>query len=151
MTAKSRSINPDVSAALQTATELHGHFGPFLTIGVRMGLLGLQRLGVKPGDQRLHTTVMLRYSAPISCILDGIQATTKCTIGNTRLTWKESRQISATFQLKGSKQRLTVRVNPSIVNGLLKRLSGHPTDKATRMIAEEIESRLDSELFLSEK
>lgn len=151
MTAALRNQNHQLSATLQTATDLHGHFGPFLTLGVRMGLLGLQKLGVKPGDPRLHATGMLKYAAPISCILDGIQATTKCTVGNARLTWKESNQISVIFHLEGSKQRITIRVNPAIVQELLKRLSKQPTDKTTREIGEEIASRPDGELFLSEK
>jgi len=151
MTTESRNKNHPLSAALQTATDLHGHFGPFLTLGVRMGLLGLQKLGVKSGDPRLHANVMLEYVAPISCILDGIQTTTKCTVGNTRLTWKESNQISVIFQLEGSKQRIRIRVNPAIVQELLKRLSEQASDKATREIALEIASKPDSELFLSEK
>jgi formylmethanofuran dehydrogenase subunit E len=151
MTTASRNKNHDLNANLQTATDLHGHFGPFLTLGVRMGLLGLQKLVVKPGDQRLHATVMLKYAAPISCILDGIQTTTKCTVGNTRLTWKESSQISVTFQLEGSKQRIKIQVKPAIVQELLGRLSEQASDEATREIGEEIASRPDSELFLSEK
>lgn len=136
---------------LREATDFHGHFGPFLTLGVRMGVTGLQKLGVEPGDSRLHATVMLKYVAPISCILDGIQITTKCTVGNTRLAWKESSQICVIFQLEGSKQQIRIRVNPAIVQELLARLADQPTDKATRMIGEEIASRPDSELFLKEK
>jgi formylmethanofuran dehydrogenase subunit E len=147
-------VSPDnnaLKAIQQKATDFHGHFGPFLTLGVRMGLLGLQKLGVKPGDPRLHAAVMLKYAAPISCILDGIQITTKCTVGNTRLTWRESNQISVTFQLEGNNQRIMIRVNPAITRELLERLGERPTDKATREIGEGIASRPDSELFLSEK
>jgi formylmethanofuran dehydrogenase subunit E len=151
MPTASRNKNHGLKAILQTATDLHGHFGPFLTLGVRMGLLGLQELGVKPGDPRLHATVMFKYAAPISCILDGIQTTTKCTVGNTRLTWKESSQISVTFQLEGSKHRIKIRVKPAIVQELLGRLPEQASDEATREIGEEIASRPYIELFLSEK
>jgi formylmethanofuran dehydrogenase subunit E len=143
--------NHHLKTILQTATDLHGHFGPFLTLGVRMGLLGLKELGIKPGDPRLHAIVMLKYAAPISCILDGIQVTTKCTVGNTRLTWKESTQISVSFQLEGRKERIRIRVKPAVVQELLRRLSGQASDKITRKIGEEIASKPDSELFLSEK
>jgi len=151
LTTAPRNKNHHLSETLQTAIDFHGHSGPFLTLGVRMGLLGLQKLGVKPGDSRLHATAMLKYAAPISCILDGIQTTTKCTVGNTRLAWKESKQISVTFQLDGSKRRIRIQVNPALVQKLLGRLAEQPTDKATREIGEEIASRPDSELFLSEK
>ncbi len=34
---------------------------------------------------------------PFSCLLDGIQVSTTCTIGNQRLQFKDSKTIQATF------------------------------------------------------
>jgi len=136
---------------MHTAIDLHGHFGPFLALGVRMGLVGLRELGVKKGDTRLHATVVLKYVAPISCILDGVQTTTKCTVGNTRLTWKESERIGATFQLSDSRRRVTVWVNPEVLEELKHKLARKPSDKATRQLGWDIASRTDAELFLSGK
>ena len=40
---------------------------------VRMWLLRLKKLKTKTGDEKLSVTASLKYSTPISCVLDGIQ------------------------------------------------------------------------------
>ena len=136
---------------LQAATDLHGHFGPFLALGVRMGLYALRELSVKEGDTRLHATVMLKYVTPISCILDGVQASTKCTAGNTRLTWKQSKEIGAIFQLDRNKQQVEVWLKSSILHELKHRLAKHQSDEDIRQIGLDIASRSDAELFLRKR
>jgi len=136
---------------LQAATDLHGHFGPFLALGVRMGLVGMRELSVRQGDTRLTSTVMLEYAVPISCILDGIQTSTKCTVGNTRLTWKKSTRIGAIFGLSSSQQRVEVWVRPTVVQELKRELAVQPSDEEIRQIGWNIASRSDEELFLSKK
>ena len=136
---------------LQSATDLHGHFGPFLALGVRMSLYALRELGVKEGDTGLHTTVTLEYVTPISCILDGVQASTKCTVGNTRLAWKQSKEVGAVFQLDRNKQRVEVWVKSEVLRELKRRLATHPSDEETRRIGLDIASRPDAELFLRKR
>jgi formylmethanofuran dehydrogenase subunit E len=144
---RSRSLNEQ----LQLATDLHGHFGPFLALGVRMGLYGLRKLGVKRGDTELRVIVMLRYATPVSCILDGIQSSTQCTVGNTRLAWKNSEDVSAIFKLERSKRQIEVSVKPSVLQELILRLEAKPSDEDTRQLGLAIESRSDAGLFLEKR
>jgi len=138
----------ELSALLRKATDLHGHFGPFLTLGVRMGLLGLRELKAKKGDTELHVTAMLEYTLPFSCMLDGIQTTTRCTIGNQRLAWRESKEFRIKFQLKNNGREVEVRVNPAIVQELQRKLENtQPTDEIVRQLALEVGSRSEKELF----
>jgi len=146
-----RRKNQDLNERLQFAADLHGHFGPFLALGVRMGLYGLRELGAKEGDTELHATVMLEYVTPVSCILDGVQASTQCTVGNTRLAWKNSEDVGAIFQLGRSKQRVEVWVKPAVFQELKLRLNAQPSDKETRQIGLDIASRSDAELFLGKR
>jgi len=146
-----KHVKSDLKSVLQAATSLHGHFGPFLTLGVRTGLVGLQELKVKQGDARLSTIVMLEYVVPISCILDGIQTSTGCTVGNTRLTWKESREIGAIFELGSAQRRIEVWVNPAVVQELKRKLAEQPPDEEIRQIGWDIAFRTDAELFLSKR
>ena len=83
--------------------EFHGHLGPFLVLGVRMGLAGLRELKVKRGEKKLWVTAMLNYSIPISCALDGLQVATKCTLGNKKLRLLDSSGIAAKFELEDGK------------------------------------------------
>ena len=136
---------------LRAATNLHGHFGPFLALGVRVGLVGVRELNVQQGDTRLTVTVMLEYAVPISCILDGIQTSTKCTVGNTRLTWKKSKRIGAIFGLGSSQKRVEVWIRPAIIQELKRELAGQPLDEETRQIGWDLAFRSDEELFLSKR
>jgi len=103
-------IDPEIMKNVTAAKAFHGHLGPFVVLGVRIGLVGLRELGVEKGDARLHATAKLTYETPISCILDGIQLTTGCTWGNTRLTLEKSKEISVKLAVQ-RKNSLTVKVN----------------------------------------
>jgi len=142
------SQNQGINALLKATTDLHGHLGPFLAIGVRLGLIGLRELKAKQGDTQMHVTVKLKYAVPFSCILDGIQTTTKCTVGNQRLTWRESKEIEALFQLKNSRRQVEVKMNPAVIQELIRKLEGKsPFGEEARRLALDIVSRPENELF----
>lgn len=133
---------------LSEATDLHGHFGPFLTLGVRMGILGLRELATRKGDPGLQVTVSLEYALPFSCMLDGIQSSTRCTVGNKRLRWKESKEFGAVFLNQNSGREVEVKINPNVVQELrLKLANTKPKDETVRQIALEIWGRSEKELF----
>jgi formylmethanofuran dehydrogenase subunit E len=147
MVASKRNQKQGLNTLLKAAMDLHGHFGPFLTLGVRIGLVGIRELEVKEGDTQLHVTVMLEYALPFSCILDGVQTATKCTVGNKRLTWRESKEIGAIFELQNSGRQIEVSVNSDMVQELSLRLDKKPSDKELQELALDIGSRSERELF----
>jgi len=137
---------------MKRALGLHGHMGPFLAIGARMGIIGLKKLDVREGDTKLLVTAMLKYAVPFSCLLDGIQAATKCTVGNKRLEWKESKEIRAVFTLTNKGKKVEIKVHPAVVQELKRRLEKtQPSDEETRQLALEVFSRPEKELFLINK
>jgi len=143
-----RSREQDMDKLLKVATSFHGHFGPFLTLGVRMGLVGLRELRAKEGDTQLRVTAMLEYSLPFSCMLDGIQTATKCTVGNKRLLWKESKELGAIFLLENTGRQIEVKVNQAMVRELSRRLDQKkPLSEAVRQLASDVASRPEEELF----
>jgi len=149
MVTSKRDQEQDLNTLLKAATELHGHFGPFLTVGVRIGLVGLRELGAKEGDTRLHVTAMLEYDLPFSCMLDGIQASTKCTVGNKRLAWKESKEFGAIFMLKSNGRQVEVKVNSAVVQELRRKLDKKQTlDEGVRQLALDVIGRSEKQLFL---
>jgi len=147
MVAFKRSHEQGLNTLLKAATDLHGHFGPFLTLGLRVGLLGLKELGAKEGDAQVHVTAMLEYVLPFSCMLDGIQTSTKCTVGNKRLTWEESKEFGAMFLLANSRRRVEVKVDSGVIQELSRRLDKKPSDAEVRKLALDIASRPEEQLF----
>jgi len=78
-------------------------------LGVRAGLIALRELRSRQGDPELRVEVELPYRVPISCLLDGIQFSTGCTIGNKRLAFKESTDIIMTFAKQETTAELTLK------------------------------------------
>ena len=135
---------------LSKAEEFHGHIGPFLVIGVRMGLIGLRELNAQKNDEKLHVTAMLKYSVPLSCVIDGIQVATKCTIGNKKLELKDSSEIAAKFELQ-DKRQITVAVNPKTFSGLKGRLLAESVPpEETQKLVEIVASMPEEELLITE-
>jgi len=138
----------ELDTILEKATDFHGHFGPFLVIGIRMGLIGVRQLEAKKYGEKLRVTAMLKHSVPFSCVIDGIQVTTKCTIGNKKLKLIDSSGIAAKFELE-HKGQVTVMVNPVAFNRLKRRLLSENVppeemEKLARMVA----SMPEEELFI---
>jgi len=140
----------ELDTILKKAADFHGHFGPFLVIGVRMGLIGIRQLEAKKYDAKLRVTVMLKHSVPFSCVMDGIQVTTKCTIGNKKLKLIDSSGIAAKFELQ-RKGQVTVMVNPVAFNRLKRRLlSENVSPKELQKLARMVASMPEEELFIIE-
>ena len=65
----------------------HGHDGPFLALGYRLGKF-LMRLLKPRGIMDLKITVKTKMKKPYTCILDGLQCATFATLGKGNLAAK---------------------------------------------------------------
>jgi formylmethanofuran dehydrogenase subunit E len=74
----------DVRAMIEWGTRLHGHLGPFLVAGVRMGLHALALLD-SPGYFGLRAESQAGHATPLSCLNDGVQIGSGCTTGKGNL------------------------------------------------------------------
>lgn len=90
------------------AAEFHTHLGPFLVLGLKAGLAALRALSTRRGDPELRADVTIPYRVPISCLLDGIQFSTGCTIGNNRLSFRDSVNIVLNFRREKAIVELTL-------------------------------------------
>jgi formylmethanofuran dehydrogenase subunit E len=142
----------EFESAVKNAVKLHGHLGPFLVIGVRMGVLAKKMLKSQTGVRnRLRVTVRVPLSTPFSCAIDGIQTTTSCTVGNRRLRVENSKtKIDAYFELlrEGSSKTLHISVNQRMVQTLTEKLSKGMTNE---QLAAQVASMPEDQLFTLEK
>lgn len=140
----------DLVLKIRNAENLHGHLGPFLVIGVRIGMLtkGISNANTWESN-KLRVTARLPLSTPFSCILDGIQTTTQCTVGNQRLTIENSQsQIIVYFKQQNSNNALKIHVNPKILDEIKNRYSKGASNEE---LAWEIASMPESDLFTIEQ
>lgn len=92
----------------ERAIEFHGHGGPFMIVGLRMGLSALNHLDAK-GWFSLDCVVKLNWAPPDSCVIDGIQSSTGCTMGKRNIRVDETDGVSARFSYKEKDVTLTLR------------------------------------------
>jgi formylmethanofuran dehydrogenase subunit E len=65
---------------LDAAAAFHGHLGPNLIIGMKMGNHAIAELQPE-SCFKLQTEVHCPARPPVSCVIDGIQLSTGCTMG----------------------------------------------------------------------
>ena len=145
-----RSSQSELELAIENAVRLHGHLGPFLVLGVRMGKLAKERLkkdSVECGN--LTATVRTPLLTPYSCVLDGIQTTTSCTVGNQRLRMENSQdEISGCFETAGLTWALQIIVNPEVIKEVReKMIKGASNEDLASLIA----SMSEEGLFIIER
>jgi len=141
----------DLDSIVKEAVDFHGHLGPFLVIGVRMGLIGLRELKTTRGDPKLQATTILKPIVPFSCVIDGIQVTTQCTVGNGKLKLKNKPEtISTKFKLNRERQ-VTVTLKPTKFEELKRSMPKSARSYKNIKLAREVASSHEKELFTIEK
>ena len=96
----------DLPGLLARAGELHGHFCPFLAIGVKAAVQAVNELGIS-------STGMEEVIAIIetnNCFSDGIQFVTGCSFGNNALIYRDYGKTAFTLAKRnGEAVRVSVR------------------------------------------
>jgi formylmethanofuran dehydrogenase subunit E len=140
-------VSPTLTSALEQAAEFHGHLGPFLAIGVRMGLIGLKKIGGSKSNQ-LVVTAALPLRVPFSCIIDGLQVSTSCTVGNQKLSLEDSPTIQARFRRKDNGQEIVIALDRSVFEKMKNQLLREAvSEDEIRKLAWIIVSIPEDELF----
>jgi formylmethanofuran dehydrogenase subunit E len=99
----------NIQPLLEKSSRDHSHLCPRQILGVRMGLCGLNALGVPPnqGSKRL-----LVITETDGCFADGLTAATDCTVGHRTLRVEDYGKAAATFV--DTQTGLAVRVAPTL-------------------------------------
>ena len=137
-----RFIDPDkvnLKEQTQRGKDFHGHLGPFLVIGIKMGNLALKKLN-STGYTDLKVEVETGTTPPISCLIDGIQISTGCTLGKGNISVKNRGRAKATF-IK-NKRKLEVELREKILNLIKKE------DKDAEELAGKVAELSEDELFI---
>ena len=93
---------------LTQAGRFHGHIGPFLAIGLRMGFLANEVLGRAPMQTR--AVVRVEPRPPRSCVVDGIQYSSGCTMGKRNIgIQNDDEAVSVTFTRGGRNISVSLR------------------------------------------
>jgi len=114
-----------------------------MVVGLRMGLLALRRLDAR-GWFDLRCRVRLRWNPPDSCVIDGIQSSTGCTMGKKNLEKEDDNGISAEFTK--CDKRITISLRKEVLNNI-KNILSDKNEKRIKELIKELKSADDSEIF----
>lgn len=82
--------------SVEELAKFHGHLGPFIVLGYRMGRFALKYFDNNPFA--LFATVYCSGQPPESCLIDGIQIGSGCTYGKRNIELSVSPCISVMFR-----------------------------------------------------
>lgn len=80
---------PDELERLKT---FHGHIGPWAVVGYRMGEIARRKF-----PEKLWVVVYTGTKPPISCLIDGVQFTSCCTMGKGNIKIRDDNQAMGMF------------------------------------------------------
>ena len=138
-TSSSNMKNP----LLIAAGRFHGHIGPFLALGLRMGLIANERLGRDPMDT--GAVVRVEPRPPRSCIVDGVQYSTGCTMGKANIRI-ESDTEGVSVRFSRGAACLTISLRQEYLDRMERELDGVP-EKAIIDYSFEIMDTPHEEMF----
>jgi len=127
---------------LKEIEKFHGHLGPFAVIGYKMGIIAKKRIDSDPF--KIKAIVYAGTTPPISCIVDGIQLGSCCTLGKGNIKTIDKNQAKAEFFLKDNpEKKITIALKDEIKNEI------DTTVRQNNMIkySERIWKKTDDELF----
>jgi formylmethanofuran dehydrogenase subunit E len=107
----------DLDGLIDRGILLHGHRGPFLIAGIRMGLLALELLG-NSGYFGLEAESETGTVTPLSCLTAGVQIGSGCTLGKGNIRVTDARRARVHF-LDKSGRRVTIELRSKIYEGFL--------------------------------
>jgi formylmethanofuran dehydrogenase subunit E len=103
--------SPTHLAALKA---FHGHLGPYVLAGMRVGRYALRRLGAE-AHFGIEADVECAGQPPVSCFLDGVQFSTGCTLGKMNIRHHVADGVTATFRNCRTGEVLALRLRPEAI------------------------------------
>jgi len=95
---------------LKSAAQFHGHLGPMVIFGARMGMAARKAVDAQGYFDVEITCEGPFVKPPQSCFLDGLQISTGATLGKRNLKWIESKKI--VIRVKNTRTGKTATLQP---------------------------------------
>lgn len=128
---------------LDMAVHFHGHLGSYLVVGLRLGYFGLRIMDL-PGYFGLWVRSYTMQQPPQSCMTDGLQVSTGCTLGKGNISCSGEGLSQASFYTDS--KLLTLRLHPDI-EAQIKQSNSEEADEALAMKL--LKDYKDEDLFIA--
>ncbi|KYK29049.1 MAG: hypothetical protein AYK23_01695 [Candidatus Proteinoplasmatales archaeon SG8-5] len=125
---------------LKRIREFHGHLGPFAALGFRMGRIANSKLGEKPFCKSARA--LTGTTRPMSCLIDGVQLSSGCTLGKGNIEVEEAGAAQVIFTDNDGRYLMI-----SVKQSVLDRIRTECTKENEEALAAELFYLNDEELF----
>ena len=130
-------------AWLATVVQFHGHLGPAVVAGARMGMIGLKAVDAKGYFDIEVTCEGPLAKPPQACFLDGVQVATGATMGKRTLNWVQGDRL--VVHVKNTKTGKTAELRPTpAMMELLAAFKSKPKTEASHGPGEQDHERLEA-------
>lgn len=85
----------------------HGHYQPYIALGIRMGELAMELLNAERHELSIVSETGTKPT--YSCTMDGLQLVTGSTIGNGRLKVLENATLAASFSKEDKSLKIKIK------------------------------------------
>ena len=139
-------------AWLATVVQFHGHLGPSVVAGARMGMIGLRAVEAKGYFDVEVTCEGPLAKAPQSCFLDGVQVATGATLGKRTLQWVQADRLTMRIKNTGMGKIAVLSPTPALLELLASfkpeavASHGHRDDEQLEAIARKIAAMPEKEI-----
>ena len=112
---------PEDPPWLPIVVQLHGHLGPWVVLGFRMGAAGRQALGAE-GYFDLEVVATGPFDRPpAACFLDGVQIATGATWGKRNICWQPGEEISLRMLHRPTGREVIVRPRKEVIKAIFEK------------------------------
>jgi formylmethanofuran dehydrogenase subunit E len=133
---KRRGCKLELDEKIKGLIKFHGHLGPYLIIGFKMGELSNELLGQETGAGSGHllkkAIVKTGTKPPMSCIIDGIQYSSGCTVGKGNIEIINAQKPEATFIINEKKLTISLKFQINTKNRDLEAVSTELLHKSSQ-------------------
>lgn len=138
---KYTGIDRDYSVADLAA--FHGHLGPYIVLGYRIGRYAKKNFCSDPFQMK--AVVFCEGVPPQSCLADGVQIGSGCTLGKRNIEISVSDSLAVEFYAEDKKKKIVIR--PRSIAFPKQEAENEDPERLIEMQAEEMYFMADSELF----
>lgn len=129
----------ELQEAAERAVAFHGHLGPYVVLGARMGLLAKKILGFE-GHFDVKVRAYVGREPPVSCLADGLQVSTGATLGKGNIELEPTGDEPPRAAFESGRRRVTISLAPralELAEGLEDRDAAAEAGRRALAMAEE--------------
>ncbi|NPV47683.1 MAG: hypothetical protein HPY69_12045 [Armatimonadetes bacterium] len=137
---------PDGIDDMTILRAFHGHLGPYVVAGLRLGRYAMARLAADP-HFGIEAEVHCPDRPPPSCAMDGIQFATGCTLGKRNISHQVAEGVRARFRNRETGAELVVGLRPEAMARAVAELQAHGDEAGARLVMALSDEELLEELL----